>query len=256
QEMMGGKIWVESEVGVGSQFHFSVKFGTAKSHASHVIGAPASAHLRGSRVLIVDDNRTNRRILEGLLKHWEMNATAVSSAEEALAEITAARAVSAPYHLILTDMHMPKMDGFQFVEKIKGQSHPSTATIMMLTSGGQRGDSARCSELGIAAYLLKPVRQSELREAIARVLGVGEPLNTAPMVTRDTLVDGRDPASALQILLVEDNPINQKLATRLLEKRGHQVTVTSNGKEALAALAEHTYDLVLMDVQMPEMDGL
>ncbi len=255
-EMMGGKIWVESKVGVGSQFHFSVKFGTAKNQASHVIGSPASAHLRGSRVLIVDDNRTNRRILEGLLKHWEMNATAVSSAEEALAEITDARAASAPYHLILTDMHMPKMDGFQFVETIKGQSHPSTATIMMLTSGGQRGDSARCSELGIAAYLLKPVRQSELREAIARVLGAQEPLNTAPMLTRDTLVNGRDPACALQILLAEDNLINQKLAIRLLEKRGHQVTVTENGKEALAALAERAYDLVLMDVQMPEMDGL
>jgi two-component system sensor histidine kinase/response regulator len=255
-EMMGGKIWVESKVGVGSQFHFCVQFGTAKTQASHVIGSPAAAHLRGSRVLIVDDNRTNRRILEGLLKHWEMHATAVSSAEEALAEISAARAASAPYHLILTDMHMPKMDGFQLVETIKGQSHPSTATIMMLTSGGQRGDSARCSALGIAAYLLKPVRQSELREAIARVLGAPEPLNTAPMLTRDSLVSGRDPASALQILLAEDNPINQKLATRLLEKRGHLVTVAANGKEALAALAERTYDLVLMDVQMPEMDGL
>ncbi|HSY37128.1 MAG TPA: response regulator [Acidobacteriaceae bacterium] len=255
-EMMGGRIWVESEMGVGSQFHFSVQFGTAKSQVSHIIGSPASAHLRGSKVLIVDDNRTNRRILEGLLKHWEMNATAVSSAEEALAEISAARAASAPYHLILTDMHMPKMDGFQFVETIKGQSHPSTATIMMLTSGGQRGDSARCSELGIAAYLLKPVRQSELREAIARVLGAREPVNTVPMLTRDSLVDGRNPAGALQILLAEDNPINQKLATRLLEKRGHQVTLSGNGKDALAALAERAYDLVLMDVQMPEMDGL
>jgi two-component system sensor histidine kinase/response regulator len=255
-EMMGGRIWVESEMGVGSQFHFSIQFGTAKSQVSHAIGSPASAHLRGSRVLIVDDNRTNRRILEGLLKHWEMNATAVSSAEEALAEITVARAASAPYHLILTDMHMPKMDGFQLVETIKGQPHPSTATIMMLTSGGQRGDSARCSELGIAAYLLKPVRQSELREAIARVLGAGDPVNTVPMLTRDSLVDGRDPACALQVLLAEDNPINQKLATRLLEKRGHQVTLTGNGKEALAALAERGYDLVLMDIQMPEMDGI
>jgi signal transduction histidine kinase/DNA-binding response OmpR family regulator len=255
-EMMGGRIWVESEVGVGSQFHFCVQFGTAKSHTSHVSGTAPAAHLRGSRVLIVDDNRTNRRILEGLLKHWEMSATSVSSGEEALTEIAAARAASAPYHLILTDMHMPKMDGFQLVETIKGQPHPSTATIMMLTSGGQRGDSARCSALGIAAYLLKPVRQSELRQAIARVLGVSEPSNAVPMVTRDSLVDGRDPASALQILLAEDNLINQKLATRLLVKRGHHVTVTANGREALAALAERAYDLVLMDVQMPEMDGL
>jgi CheY-like chemotaxis protein len=127
---------------------------------------------------------------------------------------------------------------------------------MMLTSGGQRGDAARCSALGIAAYLLKPVRQSELREAIVRVLNVHEPFGAVPMVTRDSLIDERDPACALQILLAEDNPVNQKLATRLLVKRGHQVTVTANGKEALAALAERAYDLVLMDVQMPEMDGL
>ncbi len=127
---------------------------------------------------------------------------------------------------------------------------------MMLTSGGHRGDSARCSALGIAAYLLKPVRQSELRQAIARVLGASEALEAAPMITRDSLVDGRNPASALQILLAEDNLINQKLATRLLVKRGHQVTVTANGREALAALAERAYDVVLMDVQMPEMDGI
>jgi signal transduction histidine kinase/CheY-like chemotaxis protein len=255
-EMMGGKIWVESEAGVGSQFHFCVQFGTAKSQMSHLSGLPPVAGLRGSRVLVVDDNRTNRRILEGLLKHWEMSATPVSSGEEALTEISAARAASAPYHLILTDRHMPKMDGFELVETIKRQPYPSTTTIMMLTSGGQRGDAARCSALGIAAYLLKPVRQSELREAIVRVLNVHEPFDAVPMVTRDSLVDERDPAHALQILLAEDNPINQRLATHLLVKRGHQVTVTTNGKEALAALAERAYDLVLMDIQMPEMDGL
>jgi two-component system sensor histidine kinase/response regulator len=255
-EMMGGKIWVESEMGVGSQFHFCVRFGTAKNQSSRVSGSPAAAHLRGARVLIVDDNRTNRRILEGLLKHWEMNTTAVSSGGDALTEIAAAHSSGLPYNLILTDMHMPKMDGFDLVETINGQPHPSTATIMMLTSGGQRGDAARCSELGIAAYLLKPVRQSELREAIARVLNVHEPSVAEPMITRESLVDALDPACTLQILLAEDNPINQKLATRLLTKRGHRVTVTANGKEALAALAEGTYDLVLMDIQMPEMDGL
>jgi signal transduction histidine kinase/CheY-like chemotaxis protein/HPt (histidine-containing phosphotransfer) domain-containing protein len=255
-EMMGGKVWVESEVGVGSEFHFCVQFGTAKSQSSRASSSPVATHLRGARALIVDDNRTNRRILEGLLKHWEMNATAVSSGEEALAEISASHSSGVPYNLILTDMHMPKMDGFSLVETIKGQSHPSTATIMMLTSGGQRGDAARCSELGIAAYLLKPVRQSELREAIARVLNDHETSDAVPMVTRDSLVDERDPACTLQILLAEDNPINQKLATRLLMKRGHRVTVTANGKEALAALADGAYDLVLMDVQMPEMDGL
>jgi two-component system, sensor histidine kinase and response regulator len=255
-EMMGGKIWVESETGVGSQFHFCVQFGAAKIQSSRASSSPAAAHLRGAKVLIVDDNRTNRRILEGLLKHWEMNATAVSSGDEALTEITAAHSSGLPYNLILTDMHMPKMDGFDLVETIKGQPHPSTATIMMLTSGGQRGDAARCSELGIAAYLLKPVRQSELREAIARVLNFQESFAVEPMVTRESLVEARDPAGTFQILLAEDNPVNQKLATRLLTKRGHRVTVAGNGKEALAALAEGAYDLVLMDIQMPEMDGL
>jgi CheY-like chemotaxis protein len=127
---------------------------------------------------------------------------------------------------------------------------------MMLTSGGQRGDAARCRALGVAAYLLKPVRQSELREAIVRVLsGKGQP-GTAPMITRRALVENGNPASGLHILLAEDNPVNQKLALRLLEKRGHHVVVVSNGREALAALDKSSYNLVLMDVQMPEMDGL
>jgi len=127
---------------------------------------------------------------------------------------------------------------------------------MMLTSAGHRGDAARCLELGVAAYLLKPIRQSELREAIARVLGAHPEEGAIPLITRFSLHDARDPSAYLRVLLAEDNAVNQRLATRLLEKRGHRVAVAGNGQEALDALENEKFDLVFMDVQMPEMDGL
>jgi two-component system, sensor histidine kinase and response regulator len=153
-------------------------------------------------------------------------------------------------------MHMPAMDGFSLIEQIRQRPELSTATMMMLTSAGHRGDGARCHELGVAAYLLKPIRQSELREAIARALGAREQQNAIPLITRYSLQDARDPAAILRVLVAEDNRVNQLLATRLLEKRGHHVVMTANGREALAALDKESFDLVLMDVQMPEMDGL
>ena len=254
--MMGGRIWVDSEPGVGSRFHFTAKLGVAKTSKVVIENFESSAILRGVKVLIVDDNRTNRRILEGLVRRWGMIPTAMPDGEKALVELSSARNTGQPYRLVLTDMHMPKMDGFDLVERIKDSPEISTSMIMMLTSGGQRGDAARCGELGISAYLLKPVRQSELREAIARVLQAKEHTGDSLMVTQKTLSEGAEVASKLHILLAEDNAVNQKLAIRLLEKRGHQVEVAMNGKQALSAMDRCSFDLVLMDVQMPEMDGL
>jgi len=254
--MMGGKIWVNSEVARGTQFHFTARMGIADVKVIEVGSIAPPEILRGLKVLVVDDNRTNRRILEGMLRRWDMKPTSVEGGEEALAQLSTARAAAEPYALILTDMHMPMMDGFSLVERIRQRPELSTATIMMLTSAGHRGDAARCQELGVAAYLLKPIRQSELREAIARVLVAKEQNGAIPLVTRYSLQDARDPLSSLRVLLVEDNAVNRLLATRLLEKRGHRVAVATNGREALDALENESYDLIFMDVQMPEIDGI
>src|SRR5882762_4017859 len=253
--MMGGKIWVESELGRGSQFHFTARFGIADTKVIEVGAIAPPEILRGVSVLVVDDNRTNRRILEGMLKRWEMKVTCVEGGDEALAQLCAALESGKPYGLVLTDMHMPGMDGFALVERIRRRPELSTATIMMLTSAGHRGDAARCQELGVSAYLLKPIRQSELREAVARVLGAKEQKGAIPLITRYSLQDAREPTGSLRVLVAEDNLVNQRLVTRLLEKRGHFVVVAGNGREALVALKKESFDLVLMDVQMPVMDG-
>ena len=254
-QIMGGKIWAESSPGKGSCFHFMARFATAEASSTAKQISVATSVLVGVRVLIVDDNRTNRRILEGLVTRWGMIPTSAADGEEALDLYFAAGGAGSPFSLILTDMHMPKMDGFGLVERLRERSEPLSSTIMMLTSGGQRGDAQRCGELGISAYLLKPIRQSELREAVARVLSARESREAAPVITRYSLRELTAETKSLKILLAEDNLVNQKLARRLLEKRNHIVAVANNGKEALAALENDHFDLVLMDMQMPEMDG-
>jgi signal transduction histidine kinase/CheY-like chemotaxis protein len=254
-EMMGGRIWVESDPGRGSQFHFTARVGTGDTKTIEVGAIAPPEILRAVRVLVVDDNRTNRRILEGMLGRWEMKSSSAQDGKEALTKLSEAQEAGEPFALILMDMHMPEMNGFELIEKIRQRPGASAATIMMLTSAGHRGDAARCQELGVAAYLLKPIRQSELREAIARVLGAREQKGAIPLITRYSLQDAREPAASLCILLAEDNAVNQRLASRLLEKRGHSVVIAVNGRDALEALEKGHFDLVFMDLQMPVMDG-
>jgi len=255
-EMMGGRIWVESEVGKGSVFHFTAQLELLKSHVVRQI-PERLANLQGLPVLVIDDNATNRRILEQILLGWRMKPAVANGALSGLEMMTQARRKGEPFQLLLLDAHMPVIDGFELAEKIKQRPEFNEPIIIMITSSGQRGDGARCRDVGISAYLTKPVKQSSLLDAVTTVLGKIEPAGAqAPLVTCHTLREKQRP---LRILLAEDNVVNQKIASSMLTKRGHTVVPAGNGKEAIAALENQgamPFDLVLMDVQMPEMDGL
>jgi PAS domain S-box-containing protein len=252
--MMAGKMWVESEPGCGTKFHFTLPLVPAAEPIETGSGARSDL-LPGVKVLIVDDNSANRRILEGMLKKWGMVATSVGSGAEAIVALLAASTAGEQFRLIICDLLMPGMDGFEFVERVRQKPELSTAKIMLLTSAGRRGDAGRCEELGISAYATKPVRRSELLEVISKLLDDREQEPALPLITRDSIANARNAAESLRVLVAEDNAVNQKLVARLLEKRGHSVNVVANGREALESLEQGAYDLVLMDVQMPEMDG-
>ncbi len=253
--MMGGRIWVESEVGNGTQVHFTAQFNVPDDAAPGEM-ADLPEIPRGARVLVVDDNRTSLRILDEMLRRWNMEPTAVQGVEAALRELAAAREAAEPFALILTDMYMPGLDGITLVESIRQRPELATPAIMMLTPAGFGRNSERCRELGVPACLLKPIRQAELRGAVAHTLGAqeqqGEIETAAPPATESP----RHSSPALRILLVEDNVVNQRVAARLLEKRGHSVVVAADGHDSLKALERERFDLVLMDIQMPEMDGM
>jgi signal transduction histidine kinase/DNA-binding response OmpR family regulator len=248
-ELMGGKIWLESSVGKGSKFHFTVELGISKE--SEVLIPAKIESLNDLSVLVVDDNATNLRILKAMLLNWGIKPTTVSSGKSALNVIKHKQKKGEKFPLILIDCQMPEMDGFTLVEKIKSEIYSKEAIIMMLTSAGMRGDAARCKELGISSYLLKPIKQSLLLDAILLTFGTAK-RERKPLITRHTL---REQSLYFHILIAEDNIINRKLAVRFLEKQGHTVTVAQNGKQVMEALEKNFFDLILMDVQMPEMDG-
>jgi len=263
-DMMHGRMWLDSPAdfgmgdgdstseGPGSTFHFTARFTRQK-------GIPAEIERRSpeslgdTRVLVVDDNATNRKVIVEMLTSWSMKPTEADGSKSALVAMERAAQENQPYPLVLLDSNMPGTDGFALAEHIKGCPDLAGAAIIILTSVGLRGDAARCREADIAAYVTKPITQSSLLDIIQRTLS--DPASEKarqPVITRHTL---RETRTRLHILLAEDNAVNQMFAVRLLEKHGHTVFVAENGKKALAAHEREPFDLVLMDVQMPEMDG-
>ena len=244
---MDGKLWVESTLGDGSCFHFTICLEATTEEAAVI----DEVSLSGMTILIIDDNLTNRQILTNLVSLWQARPTQAASAQEGLSLMRQAAEQGRPFALVLTDSHMPGMDGFDLVLQIRNSPHLAESVILMLTSAQRHGDLSRCKELGISGYLTKPVRRAELRSVISAAFARQE--QTAKKAMPDCL---KAPAPiARRILLAEDNLVNQRLATRLLEKEGHQVVVAANGLEALAAWRNQPFDLILTDIQMPEMDG-
>jgi len=248
-ELMDGRMWLESELGKGSTFHFNALFSLQKD--APIKPEPGPVTLHGLRVLIVDDNKTNRLILQEMLNNWRMNPTVVDSGQAALIEMDKAVKADEPFHMVLLDGMMPGMDGFELAERIRQNPRMSQTTLFMLSSGGKYTNSTRCRELGIDYSLMKPVKQSELLDSIIEALSVATGDETDVSTAEGKPVSTKH----LHVLLAEDGVVNQKVAVSLLEQCGHKVTVANNGRQAIVALDGGSFDVVLMDIQMPTMDG-
>jgi two-component system, sensor histidine kinase and response regulator len=254
-ELMEGEIGVQSEPGVGSTFWFTAKFGNRPAKARPVIGVPID--LTDLRVLIVDDNETSRKILHEQIVSWGMKNGVAENGPAALRMLREVAKRGEPYDVAILDMQMPEMDGLELARKIKEDPTISPTRLILLTSLGMRGDAEAAGQAGVAAYLTKPVRQSHLYDAIAVAMGTSEDTQAhkeAQLLTRHSIKEMRAALRA-RVLVVEDNPVNQKVAVRMLERLGYKADIAANGLEALEALSRIPYAAVLMDVQMPEMDG-
>ena len=251
-EKMGGRIWIESQVAQGTTVHVVLRFPLAPPQPQLVPRQPR-ADLTGLRVLIVDDNATNRIILREVTAAWGVVPTEAASGAEALVALVQAERLGRPFQLMLLDAHMPEMSGFGFAERARRLPGHARVPMVLLTSAGSRGDANTCAGLGISAYLMKPVKQSELYATLAAIVDPRfSQTRQGTVLTHHTLAEAR---RRLRILLAEDNPVNQRVGAAILEKHGHSVALAANGKEAIQTLERQAFDLVLMDVQMPEMDG-
>ena len=254
---MDGRLWVESDPGRGSTFHFTARFEIAApvADADGAASAGASADgesLRGRRALVVDDSATQREALVEMMADWGLRPEATESGERALDVLRRAAARGEAFEVALVDTHLQGMDGFALIEAIRSEPAHSGTALVLMTSAGRPGERARGAELGVATTVAKPVTHSDLRQALVRALSVHERGEPEPPRRRGRAARA---ARRLRVLVAEDNAVNRTLVVRLLQKRGHQATVAANGREALSALEREAFDVVLMDVQMPELDG-